>query len=96
MRLIDADAILRKNCRAPAKGKCNECDWEGDSHCSCEIFGVQLANAPTIEAKPVVYGRWEGAGMGDYYCSLCSEEISGNYHNFCPNCGADMREREET
>lgn len=48
--LIDRAVILRKNCHAPAKGNCSECDWEGDSHCSCEIFGVQLANAPAVDA----------------------------------------------
>ena len=40
--------------------------------------------------KAVVHGRWKGAGMGDYCCSLCSEVVSGNEHNFCPNCGAKM------
>ena len=36
------------------------------------------------------HGRWKGAGMGDYRCSLCSEVVSGNNHNYCPNCGARM------
>ena len=45
---------------------------------------------PTVDAVEVVHGRWKGAGMGDYFCSLCSEVVSGNEHNFCPNCGAKM------
>ena len=37
-------------------------------------------------------GRWKGAGMGDYYCSLCQEMYSGgDEYNFCPNCGAKMK-----
>lgn len=34
--------------------------------------------------------RWKGAGMGDYYCSLCGEVISGNRILECPNCHALM------
>ena len=38
--------------------------------------------------------RWKGAGMGDYYCSLCQHTISGRT-KFCPECGAKMDEWEE-
>jgi rubrerythrin len=34
--------------------------------------------------------RWKGEGFGDFSCSLCTEIVSGNDHNFCPNCGAKM------
>ena len=37
-------------------------------------------------------GRWKGAGMGDYYCSLCCGQYSGaDEYNYCPNCGAKMK-----
>lgn len=36
--------------------------------------------------------RWKGAGMGDYYCSLCGEVVSGNHLSECPNCKAKMKE----
>lgn len=37
-------------------------------------------------------GRWKGAGMGDYYCSLCCSQYSGaDEYNYCPNCGAKMK-----
>lgn len=40
-------------------------------------------------------GRWKGAGMGDYYCSLCNTTYSGgDEYNYCPNCGAKMKEDE--
>lgn len=43
----------------------------------------------------VKHGRWKGAGLGDYLCSVCWEVFSGgNKYNFCPNCGADMRRYE--
>ena len=36
-------------------------------------------------------GRWKGAGLGDYLCSECWEQISGgDRFNYCPNCGAKM------
>lgn len=42
-------------------------------------------------------GDWlnkEGV-YGAVYCSECLYELRSNNTNFCPNCGADMREGEE-
>lgn len=37
------------------------------------------------------HGRWKGAGMGDYLCSICWCVYSGgNRFKHCPNCGAQM------
>lgn len=45
----------------------------------------------TADVTPTRYARWKGAGMGDYYCSLCCETYSGSSEwNYCPNCGARM------
>lgn len=58
--------------------------------------------APTIDAVPVVHGRWIGhfeddsmARVGCYACSQCRAQR--NYLekadcNYCPNCGALMQE----
>ena len=64
-----------------------------------------LQEAPTVEAKPVVHGEWillgqrvYGSGGGrnyTHYCSGCGQHGFEDY-KLCPNCGADMREREET
>lgn len=46
-------------------------------------------------------GRWQvdPSGYGFWICSACGfvSEASGAdlLYNFCPNCGADMRERKE-
>lgn len=40
----------------------------------------------------VKQAHWKGAGMGDYYCSLCLETVSGNNFKYCPYCGAKMDE----
>lgn len=42
--------------------------------------------------EPVREGRWKGAGLGDYYCSLCCSQYSGgDEFNYCPDCGAKMK-----
>ena len=49
-----------------------------------------VVEIPTADVAEVKHGRWKGAGMGDYYCSLCQEVESGNDFKYCPNCGAKM------
>ena len=47
------------------------------------------------DVRPVVRGKWIGdnryCGFPNWHCSLCQGEGRGDY-NYCPNCGADMRE----
>ena len=55
-----------------------------------------LNNIPAADVVERKSARWKGAGLGDYYCSLCNETYSigaerVNDWHFCPNCGADMR-----
>lgn len=66
-----------------------------------------IAKQPIVEAKPVVHGEWivfvspRFRGFDShgnpiyrdghtYQCSRCYRR-SIIKHNFCPNCGADMR-----
>ena len=51
-----------------------------------------------VEMVEVKRGRWEykvetvdSHEEGGFSCSLCGYEF-WNMENFCPNCGADMRE----
>lgn len=60
---------------------------------------VLLRKVPTVEAEPVVRGRWEKVGritLGMltepeqfYKCSVCG---GGEFNatKYCPNCGARM------
>lgn len=85
MRLIDAKDLLelvRKN--APF------------------IYHILLpivAITPTIEAEPVLHGRWEWITEDIYRCTNCGttnhvKEVMGKPdYNYCPECGADMRGR---
>jgi hypothetical protein len=61
-----------------------------------------LDSTPTVDAVEVVHGQWMGGyknrkGRWLYTkpcCSVCSFEQEG-ISNYCPNCGADMRERKD-
>lgn len=51
------------------------------------------------DVRPVVRGKWvrkvefDGVLKREYFvCSECGQTRMLNFHNYCPNCGADMRE----
>ena len=83
-----------ENC-SEKPNNCEECEHWNDTEDGC-------ADRPQ--------GAWirdrywsRGIGMGEdygffYKCSLCEYEVENGYtrcgFNFCPYCGADMRERE--
>ena len=52
---------------------------------------------PTIESRPVIRANWLSGDCKGAHCSNCEEYTPFVYgaYNFCPNCGADMREVEE-
>ena len=64
---------------------------------------IDLSDYPTVDAVPVVHGRWipiEYDGYADgnpvwdlWECSECQEEHGGDEDTltpYCPNCGAKM------
>lgn len=67
-----------------------------------------INHVPAADVAPVRHGRWievkgftgvEAFGYREecvdgFACSVCGKEVdvSEGYFNFCPNCGADMRE----
>ena len=98
MRLIDADSIKMWKVRSVAyKEKAYADGWNR---------AVELINqAETVDAAPVVHGRWDNipntymsviskdrAYHGNATtCSLCHEVNPNAYKtNYCPNCGAKM------
>ena len=72
-----------------------------------QFIRQDVMNIPAADVLPAVHGTWYGSGDGyadghlvidEWECPCC-----GKYFpewdekpdwNFCPNCGADMRERE--
>ena len=93
MRLIDANA-LRK-----AIDLC-DIDTFTDKQTICE----QIAEATTVDAKPVVHGHWislDECSNAGVYCSVCHKKVWKEDYawcnrknklrsNYCPNCGAKM------
>jgi hypothetical protein len=65
-------------------------DWNNDynvpiDHCIERLNKVKSADRPQ--------GEWIDDG-GIEKCNQCGERKEFPHWNFCPNCGADMRERE--
>lgn len=60
------------------------------------ICKFSILDAPTVDAVPVVHGRWKEADDGDgAVCSVCGEDFCNIYleverFKYCPNCGALM------
>ena len=59
----------------------------------------QIRNAPTIDAVPVVHGRWVHFKQHDLnavFCNVCDYTFARLHPaNYCPNCGAKMDVKEE-
>lgn len=91
-RLIDADKI-------------SYCNYDLDNyHSFCAVTDDEIAEMPTVDAAPVVHGRWisltDCANAG-VYCSVCHKKVWKEDYawcnrknklrsNYCPNCGAKM------
>ena len=50
-----------------------------------------LAILEAADVRPVVRGKWIINGWS-IRCSECRYDMLFSVRNFCPNCGADMRE----
>ena len=52
-----------------------------------------INNIPSVDVRPMVRGKWETISFMTVRCSNCKETFHElEVDNFCPNCGADMRE----
>lgn len=56
-----------------------------------------IESIPAADVRPVVRGKWIDHQEGRWIYAKCSE--CGTLHdvksNFCPNCGADMRNADD-
>lgn len=103
-RLIDANALL-KVLRHRVKGN-EDSPFVIGTNNTLDIFADFVQSIPTVDAVPVVYGRWVAYPdeyqicATEFVCSNCntsfvnSELASDNdfleMMKFCPNCGAKM------
>ena len=66
-----------------------------------DILETALATVdmqPPVEVVPVVHGEWVNEYINRYghpchCCSVCGFKASYQDKNFCPNCGAIMRQK---
>lgn len=95
MRYIDADALIADL----DKGLWGK-DWDK------ALAEAIINNAPTIDAVSVVRGEWEERTQDEMwatvdfaYCSECKQPIIHKHAsplwNYCPNCGSDMRGKDD-
>ena len=88
MRLINANLL-------------SESIWDNvsaiyeDARCAKEDCLAEIEAAQTVDAVPVVHGRWEtNSDRPDtLICSICKcgfDMWKHDPHNYCPNCGAKM------
>lgn len=96
MRAIDADTI-----KLYSIGR-----WDNDGYAIMRVSDVwdSIDKAPTIDAAPIVHGKWIMDANENPYIRICS--ICGysrprmNDHgfyckiNYCPTCGAKMDLKE--
>ena len=95
MRAIAADALIKRLAY---------CVRQGMGATIAYTFMHIIDEQPSIDIEPK-RGEWLRTFDGNewfWYCSKCKAQwyeedlwMGGNeFPNFCPNCGADMRERE--
>lgn len=84
-------------------------DWDGGCNKSrAELIEMEMNKLPAADVKPVLRGKWmlvdtEDGDRDDtllmtWGCNRCGKEFktAGRMDfDFCPNCGADMREDKQ-
>lgn len=81
-QIVEISEILDSNCEGIPDTVCQEYDCS-----TCKATQI-IGRGYRKQAE----GRWKGAGLGDYYCSICQTTFSGgDEYNFCPHCGAKMK-----
>ena len=95
-RLIDANKLIKNGIRVSY-------GFDNDGKLLIPMGDVirSIKEAPTIDAVPVVHGRWIEPtrlyyGAKQYECSLCCSDTFWKKHSItekypcCPNCGCRM------
>lgn len=96
MRLIDADELFKKVDGSRFKNNHKTSEGRMVHNGEHNHFMKMIADAPTVDAQPVVHGKWIfsdeptfGNPYGNFKCSICGSE-SGHKENYCCDCGARM------
>lgn len=91
--LIDKEVALKEMCEM--------CYYHTSQDFVCRKCNVYelLEKQPAVEAEPVRHGHWiwfesEGTFFHLRKCSECGDIKAQEETNFCPNCGAKMKEED--
>lgn len=96
MRLIDADAFkleLQGHFETVEQDVTISSDFQSGAIMGLEAAEFAIRCTPSIDAAPVVHGRWERQELAPpsyLFCSECGFPKKRGTWNFCPNCGAMM------
>ena len=90
-RLVRTKDVMSFLCK-----RCNEMYSDEPCEPSDCLMLEELEKCPTVDAVPVVHGRWELYPSHMHRrCSVCKVEYDKPKFNiranYCPNCGADVR-----
>lgn len=104
-RYIDAELLIEA--MQGRKFANDECMRHGTDSSSKEYYrhlqfedGIMMdfvSEQPTADVKPVVHGKWKRRLVCEpFVCSECGLKLNADIRgwNFCPSCGADMREED--
>lgn len=98
MRLIDADEVLKR----VKPYEVSDETWSVSGGTAIRLIHNAIDNAPTVDAEPVVHGRWDDSGRYTFpggatavRCTECGCALTASeYHlqnwYYCPVCGAKM------
>lgn len=100
MRTIDADDFGNRMYHEVFEKDTDMQKWDSGCWVRYKLFENVLREQPTIEPQRKkgkwIDRGWSGDGRGnswhEWECSECKHITKGAKWDFCPNCGADMRE----
>lgn len=102
MRLINADGLEEPFAKVMYKALNSTVGWSlGRMYEECRKV---IDRAPTVEVETIRHGQWVATGDANGFalwdsCSVCGYGLSainsGRNYNFCPNCGAKMKQGDE-
>jgi hypothetical protein len=86
-----ADLTFEPNDHCCAADDCANCKW----YEAMNAIKKRILSIPAADVRPVVRGRWVyDDGDNISYCSECMMPQDSEC-NYCPNCGAKMREVDD-
>lgn len=89
-----AEYIKREDAEMALLERCKETGYGGLTPDDIRLVMWTPWRIPAADVRPVVRGKWITVKHPLYECSICGAVYQdvGYGFNYCPNCGADMRE----